>query len=44
MLSLTSYEVHTGKYSDRSLDVRTERKTKVRIFPRMDRTDWPIAA
>ena len=33
MLLLTNCEVHTGKYSDRSLDVRTERKTKVRIFP-----------
>ena len=25
MLLLTNCEVHTGKYSDRSLDVRTER-------------------
>ena len=41
MLLLTNCEVHTGKYSDRSLDVR---KTKVRIFSRMDRTNWSIRA
>ena len=44
MLLLTNCEVHTGKYSDRSLDVRTERKTKDRIFSRMDRTNWSIRA
>ena len=43
MILLTNCEVHTGKYSDRSFEVRTERseirtKTKVRIFSRMDRT------
>ena len=47
MLLLTNCEVHTGKYSDRSLDlgsneVRSVRKTKVRIFSRMDRTNWSI--
>ena len=45
MLLLTNYEVHTGKYSDHSLDVRTERsevrtKDKVRIFSSMERTNW----
>ena len=44
MLLLTNCEVHTVKYSDGSLDVRTERKTKVRIFFRMDRTNWSIRA
>ena len=38
-----------GKYSDCSFEVRTERmrfvrKAKVRIFSRMDRTNWPIRA
>ena len=38
MLLLTNCEVHTGKYLDRSFEVRTERsevrtKTKVQIFP-----------
>ena len=42
MLLLTNCELHTGKDSDRSLDVRTERKTKVRKFSRMDRTNWSI--
>ena len=37
MLLLTNCEVHTGKYSDRNLEVR---KTKVRIFSRMDRNNW----
>ena len=41
MLLLTNCEVHTRKYSDRSLDVR---KTKVRIFSSMDRTNWSIRA
>ena len=44
MVLLTNCEVHTGKYSDRSCEVRTERKTKVRIFSRMDRTNWSIRA
>ena len=44
MLLLTNCEIHTGKYSDRSLDVRTERKPKVGIFSRMDRTNWSIRA
>ena len=47
MLLLTNCEVHTGKYSDRNLDVPTERsevRTKVRIFSRMDRTNWSIRA
>ena len=44
MLLLTNCEVHTGKYSDRSFEVRTERKTEVRIFFRMDRTNWSIRA
>ena len=44
MLLLTNCEVHTGKYSDRSFEVRTERKPKVRIFSRMDRTNWSIRA
>ena len=38
MLLLTNCEVHTGKYSDRSFEVRTERKAEVRIFSRMDLT------
>ena len=33
MLLLTNCEVHTGKYLDRSFELRTERKTKVQIFP-----------
>ena len=50
MLLLTNCEVHTGKYLDRSLDLRTERsersvrKTKIRIFSRMDRNNWSIRA
>ena len=43
MLLLTNCEVLTGKYSDRSLDVRTER-SEVRIFSRMARTNWSIRA
>ena len=42
MLLLTNCEVHTGKYLDRSFEVRTERKAKVQIFFRMDRTNWSI--
>ena len=41
VLLLINSEVHTGKWSDSSLDVRTER-SKVRIFSRMDRTNWSI--
>ena len=38
MLLLTNCEVHTGKYLDRSFEVRTEQtevrtKTRVQIFP-----------
>ena len=33
VLLLTNCEVHTGKYLDRSFEVRTERKAKVQIFP-----------
>ena len=44
MLLLTNCEVQTGKYSDRSLDARIERKTRVRTFSRMDRTNWSIRA
>ena len=49
MLLLTNCEIHVGKYPDRSFEVRTERskvctKTKVRIFSRMDRINWPIRA
>ena len=40
----TNCEVHTGKYSARSFEVRTERKAKVRIFSRMDRINWSIRA
>ena len=32
------------KSSDRSFEVRTERKTKVGIFFRIDRTNWSIRA
>ena len=43
MLLLTNCEVHTGKYLDRSFEVRTERsETKVQIFSRIDRTKWSI--
>ena len=42
MLLLTNCEVHTGKYLDRSFEVRTERKAKVQIFSRIDRTNWSI--
>ena len=43
MLLLIICEVHTGKYSDRSFEVRAERtKNKIRIFFCMDRTNWPI--
>ena len=44
MLLLTNCGVHTGKYLDRSFEVRTERKAKVIIFSRMDRTNWSIRA
>ena len=44
MLLLTNCEVHTGKYLDRSFEVRTERKAKVQIFSRKDRTNWSIRA
>ena len=44
MLLLTNCEVHTGKYLDHSFEVRTERKAKVQIFSRMDRTNWSIRA
>ena len=44
MRLLTNCEVHTEKYSDRSFEIRTERKTKVRIFSRMDRTNCSIRA
>ena len=44
MLLLTNCEVHTGKYLDRSVEVRTERKAKVQIFSRKDRTNWSIRA
>ena len=39
MLLLTNCEVHMGKYSDRFV-----RKTKVRIFSCLDRTNWSIRA
>ena len=42
MLLLTNCEVHTEKYLDRIFEVRTERKAKVQIFSRMDRTNWSI--
>ena len=46
MLLLTNCEVHTGKYSDRSFDVRTEQseyeKRKFRVFSLMDRANWSI--
>ena len=38
MLLLTNFEVHTGIYSDRSFEVRTE------LFSRTDRTNWSIRA
>ena len=41
MLLLTNCEVHTGKYLDRSFEVR---KTKVQIFPVLDRANWSIRA
>ena len=44
MLLLTNCEVHTGKYLDCSFEVQTERKTKIQIFSRMDRTNWSIRA
>ena len=44
VLFLTNCEVHMGKYFDRSFEVRTERKAEVRIFSRMDTTDWSIRA
>ena len=44
MLLLTNCEVHTGKYLERNFEVRTERKAKVQIFSRMDRTNWSIKA
>ena len=49
MLLFTNCEVYTGRYSERSLDVQTERsevrtKTKVRIFSGIDRTNWSIRA
>ena len=49
MLLLINCEVHTGKYLDRSFEVRTERsgsvrKAKVQIFSHMDRTNWSIRA
>ena len=44
MLLLTNCEVHAGKHSDRSFEVRTERKAKARIFFRMDRINWSITA
>ena len=44
MLLLTNCEVHTGKYSDRGFEVRTERKAEVRMFSRMDRTNWSVRA
>ena len=48
MLLLTNCEVHTGKCLDRSFEVpnevRSVRNTKVRIFSRMDRTNWPTRA
>ena len=50
MLLLTNCEVHTGKYLDRSFEVRTERSeahTKNKgpnIFPYMDQTNWSIRA
>ena len=44
ILLLTNFEVQTGKYLDRSFEVRTERKAKVQIFSRMDRTNWSIRA
>ena len=40
MLLLTNCEVHTGKYLDRSFELRTERSD---IF-HVDRTDWSIRA
>ena len=44
MLLLTNCEVYMGKYLDRSFEVRIERKAEVKIFSRMDRTNWSIRA
>ena len=47
MLLLTTREVHTGNIRTAVLmygpnEVRSVRKTKVRIFSRMDRPNWSI--
>ena len=44
MLLLTNCEVHTGKYLNRSFEVRTERKATVQISSRIDRTNLSIRA